>query len=267
MTDYLFDLAAFGAHPDDVEFSCAGLLIKLGRLGYRTAVVDLTEGEMGSRGDVPLRRKEAAAAAAVMGLAHRENLGLPDGSLNGYASASPEGADSAQLQKTVSCLRRLRPEVVVIPYGKCRHPDHAAASMLLTRAIFMAGLHKYHPEEKAYVPNQVVYYQMRYQFRPSFVVDISEVSREKLQALQCYSSQLGLGREGKFESDPAAPETLIASPLTLSSLEARDRYFGAMIGTTHAEAFLTRNAVPVDDPVAHFRRNSGKAALVFPEEI
>lgn len=255
------DLLALGAHPDDVEICCGGLLLQLARSGYKTGIIDLTEGELGSSGDVPTRRKEAEAAAEILKLHTRRNLALPDGWVTPWfgAEASESVRAESQLTKVVKLLRELRPEVVVIPHTHGRHPDHGAAALLLRKAIFLAGVKRFPAgaEDTPWKPRQVLHYQMRFAFRPSFVTDITDVIEEKVKAIQCYSSQV--------DRSKSTAATTINSPLSLSSLRHRDGYYGAMIGTAYGEPFFIQNALPVPDPVSLFRESTGEA-LLFPED-
>lgn len=247
------DVVAFGPHPDDVELCCGGLLLNLADKGYQTGVIDLTRGELGSNGTPELREKEAAAASKVLGLSHRENLGLPDGWLSPWPNPVDESFNQrtdTPIAKVVEAIRRLRPEIVLIPWEEARHPDHSAASALLTKAVFLAGVAKFEtePSTERFVPRQVLYYQMRYRFHPSFIVDISNVAERKWEAVHCYGSQ--------FQRKESSAATLINSNMALEALESRDRYYGAMLGVRHGEPFLCRNTLGMKDPVAFFRANA-----------
>ena len=193
---------------------------------------------------------EAQAASTSLGIALRENLALPDGRLN---EMSPD-----QLEICVAIIRRLRPELLVIPYWEDRHPDHVQAARLLQRAVFFAGLKSFVPASGApHHPRQVLYYQLRTSFTPSFVVDVTEAYDTKLNAIRCYKSQV--------ERDASAGvKTLISSPLSLSSIVARDEHYGAMIGVKYAEPFLSTTAIAVGDPVSFFRANSVSEPLASP---
>lgn len=253
------DILAFSPHPDDAELYCGGLLLRMKDLGYNTAVVDLSRGELSSQGTESRRREEARQAELLLGLALRENLGFPDGALGGE-TALPNGG--SQLEALVDVLRRLRPEIVLLPYWQERHPDHTAASRLLARAVFLAGVHKFASAKNysPFKPRQVLYYQMRFAFRPSFLVDISDFLEQKRAVIGCYRSQI--------ERDPRLPlPTLISSPGNLAALEARDRYYGAMIGVSAAEPYLMQNVLSIRDPLAFFRENPCDESFVFPEEL
>jgi bacillithiol biosynthesis deacetylase BshB1 len=252
------DVLAFGPHPDDVELFCGGLLIRMADLGYRTAVVDLTRGEMASRGTVEERRREAEDAAHILGLALRENLGLPDAWLQPWTGHDGERSQS-HVARVAETIRRLRPELVVAPWEEDRHPDHEVASALVTRALFLAGLQKFEtsPSHPAFSVPHVMHYPMRQLHKPSIIVDISAAADRKLAAIRAHASQVG--------PRPGEPHTLVASPLSLTSLEARDAFYGAQIGVAHGEPFIVREALGLADPLDHFRRNAFARPLFRPE--
>jgi bacillithiol biosynthesis deacetylase BshB1 len=255
-TDAL-DLLAFAPHPDDAELFCGGLLIKMAQQGYRVGLIDLTRGEMASNGTPEERAEEAAQAAHQMRLTIRENLALPDGRLFPWSHDEEKEAADPQhpLYKIIESLRRLRPALVLVPWQEERHPDHVAASHLLTRALFFSGLRRYLTEKQSpFRPQQVLYYPMRVNFSHSFLVNISEVAQQKYEAIRCHASQIApLG----------GTPTLVGSPLALEAIEARDRYYGAMIGVRYAEPYLVRSALALDDPIAHFRQSSASQAHFF----
>ncbi|HEX5044565.1 MAG TPA: bacillithiol biosynthesis deacetylase BshB1 [Candidatus Polarisedimenticolaceae bacterium] len=240
---------AFGPHPDDVEIFCGGVMIRLAQLGYRTGVIDLTRGELASRGTVEERAREAAAAAEVLGLAFRENLGLPDGFL--------DGSSDPHVRAVVESIRGHRPEILLVPWLEERHPDHVAAAQLLTRAAFLAGLSRFQsaPAQEPFAPRRVVYYEMRHRMPASFVVDTTEAWPRKLEAMRCHGSQVG----------SAGAPTLIGSPHALAAIEARDRYHGSRIGVPYGEPLRTMEALGVADPIALLRLSpSGDAHLFEP---
>jgi len=247
---YGIDVLAFGPHPDDIEIFCGGVVITLAALGYRTGIVDLTRGELASQGTPEGRAKEAEAGAAVMGVAWRTNLGLPDG----FIDAS---AGSPHLQPAVASLRAHRPELVLLPWNEERHPDHVAASRLMSRAVFFAALPRF--DDRAggapFTPRQVLYYEMRHRMRASFIVDTSAAWDKKAQAISCHESQVARGAAG-------AP-TLISAPLAIAAIEARDRYRGSEIGVRYGEALRTPQALGIADPLAFHRAHSFPAAHAF----
>jgi bacillithiol biosynthesis deacetylase BshB1 len=239
-------------HPDDAEVFCGGTMALLCSHGAAVHLVDLTRGEMGSQGTPEIRSEEAKAAGATLGLRSRRNLGLPDAGIS--------ASDDPQIRAIVATIRELRPELLFIPYWEDRHPDHGAASELLTRALFFAGLKRYSPESgRAFQPRQLLFYQMRTAFRPSFVVDVTAVYETKRAAISAFSSQL-IRETGNDD----APPTLVSSPLSQSSIEARDQYYGAMIGVRYAEPFLSRSALAIRDPLIHFRNNPVIETLILP---
>lgn len=247
---YGLDVLAFGAHPDDVEIFCGGILIVLADLGYRTGIVDLTCGELSTQGTPEARALEADEAAKVLGLSVRENLGLPDG----FLAASP---DSPQLPVVVEALRRHRPELLLMPWIEERHPDHVAAGELLTRALFFSGLRKFAtgPAPAPFAPRQALYYEMRHRMAASFIVDTSRAWERKAKAIACHVSQVTRGGQDT--------PTLIGSPLAIDAIDARDRYRGSQIGVRHGEALRSPQTLGLVDPVDHFRANPFPLAHAF----
>lgn len=258
---YGIDVLAFGPHPDDVELFAGGTMIRLADLGYSTGIVDLTRGERASRGSPEERAREAEAASVVLGLGFRENLELPDAFLDPRAGYGEDAAGqrTSALARVVEVIRRVRPELVLVPWSRERHPDHVAASALVTRAVFFAGVRKVETEEPSerFVPRQVLYYQLRVRFRPSFIVDTSLAADRKRQAIACYASQLH-GRAGE-------DATLLGAAGAVDAIEARDRYYGSMIGVTHGEALRSPGTPGLVDPVDHLRRNPFPDAHNFEE--
>jgi bacillithiol biosynthesis deacetylase BshB1 len=246
------DLVAFGAHPDDVELFCGGLLATLAAAGYRVGVVDLTRGERASAGTPEERDAEARAAAAVLGLAWRECLDLPDTGIDPADGVAPDARRPAsQLGRAVACLRRLRPELVVVPHTAARHPDHAAAGLLLRRAVFYANVRGFDAgtPDPPHRPRQVLAWPERVEVEPTLVVDVSAMAARKVEAIRCHRSQVE-------RPAGAADGTLVSSPQMLGFLDARDRLAGARIGVTHGEPYLLVDAtVGLADPIDHFRRN------------
>jgi bacillithiol biosynthesis deacetylase BshB1 len=247
---YAIEALAFGAHPDDVELFCGGVLIRLADLGHRTGVVDLTRGELATHGTVEARASEAEAASRVLGLAFRENLGLPDG----FLDPSP---GSPHLAPAVEAIRRHRPELLLIPWLEDRHPDHAAAGALLTRAAFFAALEKFEtrPSRERFAPRQVLYYELRHRMTPTFVVDTSSAWARKSEAIRCHASQVARA--------PGGVPTLVGSPLAIHAIEARDRHRGSLVGASHGEALRAAATLGVADPVSFFRANPPGDAHAF----
>jgi bacillithiol biosynthesis deacetylase BshB1 len=226
------DVLAVAAHADDIELTCAGTLIKLAKRGYRTGVLDLTKGEMGTRGTPEERIKEAGEAAKIMGLTVRENAGLPDAKLQ---------ADWETKLILVQALRKYRPKLWLIPCKEDRHPDHAATGQAARDAAFLAGLRKIKTDLEPYRPAWTLHYFCRWEHQVSFVVDVSEEFETRLSAIRAYRSQFDDGAEG--------PKTFISRPQFLEGIIARAKYYGSKIDAAYGEPFLSMETLRVDDPV------------------
>lgn len=226
------DILAIAAHRDDVELSCAGALIKAVSLGRSTAVIDLTAGELGTRGSAETRAKEADAAAKVMGLSARENLGLPDAGIVN----TPETR-----QLLAVAIRRFRPSVVIAPALGGRHPDHPVSAQLIRDACFVAGLAKIEPDTPAHRPRKIIHaVTHREDFaKPTFVVDITEEFERKLDAIRCYASQF----EGVTQAGEVYPN---GDPL-LDIVRHHAAHYGSMIRCRYGEAFFTTETMRADD--------------------
>jgi len=233
------DVLAFSAHPDDVEIMCAGTLIKLARLGYKTGVVSLTAGEMGTRGTPELRQKENAQAAEIMGLSVNNILDIPDGNI--------ENNKKNQL-RIIKAIRQYCPKIVLAPHWETRHPDHGNCSVLVRQAAFFAGLKQIDTGQPHYRPTKVIYYMELYDFNPSFIVDVSDTFDDKIKAIRAYGSQFH-NPEKEYDSSEA---TYISTPEFLRSIIARGEYWGNKIGALYGEPYLVREPIKLDDPVSHF---------------
>ncbi len=233
------DALAFGAHADDVELGCGGTLIKLAGLGRRTGVVVLTRGEMATRGSAEIRAGEFGTAAKIMGLTAHQMLDIPDGRVE---------VTWENKLKIIAVLRAHKPKIVFAPYWVDRHPDHEQTSHLVRQAAYLAGLKKIETGEPPFRPHKVIYYQTRFEFTPSFIVDISGAHEQKMKAIRAYESQFH--RPG--QAAPAKEETLIGRPEFLDSVETRARHYGAHIGVKYGEPFLVREAIKLEDPVGFF---------------
>jgi bacillithiol biosynthesis deacetylase BshB1 len=231
------DVLAFGPHPDDVELIMGGTLLKLHSLGYRTGIVDLTGGEMGTRGSRERRAEEAQKAAKVLNVSLRRNLDLGDGGLV---------VDASSKRAVVEAIREYRPRLVFTNFPENNHPDHTAVGPLVAEASYLAGLAKYEASGKPHRPHRVLYYLVPHKIAPSFVVDITEFFQEKMRAVHAYASQL------HSDAAPSDPGTFISQPGFLRRIEAIDAYHGALINVDYGEAFYVREAMKLDDPVAIF---------------
>lgn len=224
------DALFFGAHPDDVELTSGGLAALLAANGHAVALVDLTRGEMATRGDISVRAAEATAAATALGATRRVNLGLPDAGLDRH--------DRAQLSAVIACLREHRPTLVVAPSRRDAHPDHIEASHLVTRACYLAGLAKYPAPGERFRPERLLYALYRSGETPQLVVDVSSVWDKRMAALAAHRSQL----------DPAAGlSTYLTVPGFLEEVEARGRHFGSLAGVRHGEGYRLRGPVVLHD--------------------
>ena len=228
----MVDLLVFAPHPDDAEISCGATIARHVRLGASVVIVDATRGELGSRGTPALRAEEAAAAAAVLGLSGRENLGLPDGHLR--------GDDSEQRAAMVDCLRRHRPTVVLGMHGHARHPDHIALAALVSGAIKAAALHGLRSASgaPAHSGMRLWWYQAELHLEPDLLVPAEAGDwHRKLAAIRCYGSQL-------HRPDASAPATTIAAPGFVDDIDLRGRYWGRQCEATYAEAFAAGPDLP-----------------------
>ena len=234
MSNESVDILAIGAHPDDVELTCGGTLAKAAHSGYRTAIIDLTKGEMGTRGTPETRAAEAAAAAKVLGASQRINAGLPDAGLHNTENTR---------QTVVALLRQLRPRVVILPFPVGRHPDHRLASELCRDACFLSKLAKYSADGEAHKVEKIIY-AMAYRedpVKPTFVVDITGEYEQKLEAVACYSSQ--------FEGVVTAGELYPTGQGLYDLIRTQNHHYGSLIRAAYGEPFMTEETVRVDDIV------------------
>jgi bacillithiol biosynthesis deacetylase BshB1 len=229
------DVLAIAAHRDDVELTCAGTLVRAADQGYRTAILDLTAGETGTRGSAELRAREAEAAAAVLGVAERRNAGLPDAHLEN---------SEAMRRAVVEQIRYFAPSVVILPFPVGRHPDHRVASELGRDACFLAGLARYDAAGEPHRPRKILY-ALAYRedpIKPTFVVDISPQFERKMAAIRCYRSQ--------FDGAKAAGEIFPTGQDLYSLVETQNAHYGSLIRCRYGEPFFTHETMVVDDVVA-----------------
>lgn len=230
------DVLAIGAHPDDIELACGGTLITLVRQGKRVGILDLTAGELGTRGTAEIRAREADEGAQRLGVHTRENLGLPDGNI---------AVNVENRNMVIRVLRRLRPAVLLMPHWLERHPDHEHAHALAREAWFYAGLSRIETEDNGklqepFRPRSYFHFMQSYEFIPSFVVDITDVIEERMHAVMAFSSQF---------HNPAStePQTMLSSPEFLLNLRTRFAYYGDRVGVRFGEPFFSVNMVGVRD--------------------
>jgi len=229
------DILAIFAHPDDVELTVGGTLLKMKSLGYKTGALDVTRGEMGTRGTVEGRAKEAEEAAEILKLDVRENLELPDGHVF---------VTDVERTKMVRVLRRLKPKVVLTHQIDDPHPDHNHIAHLVREAARLSSMQKYDGDfgqERIKVP-MVAHNIFSQRVEPSFVVDISDFMEEKTAAIRAHASQF-------YDPNSNEPETRLTSKSFIVELENRSRYFGSLIGVEAGEPFFVREVLNIEDPI------------------
>ena len=220
------DLLVFGPHPDDLEIGAGGTVAKHAAMGLRVGLCDLTAGEMGSNGTVEKRLAEAEDARIVLGAVWRLNLRWPDRAI---------GSEPKQGLAATELIRQVRPKAIALPYWSDRHPDHEAASRVLTEAIFNAGLRRFNAEGEPWKPEMTSYYFINESTQPSFVVDVSQHYEIKRRALACHASQ--------FRPSAGGAQTRLTSPRFMTLIESRDAQFGVLAGVDFAEGFVIREPV------------------------
>jgi len=229
------DVLAIAAHPDDVELTCGGTLLKMAQKGYKTGILDLTEGEMGTRGTREIRAKESAEAAKILKVSWRGNMSVPD------SDVQPTRQNKLRL---ATFIRELRPHTVIIPYWHARHPDHYHASTLAYEGCFLAGLKQLPLEGEPFRPFKILYATSFEDMPPSFVVDITEQYETRRKAILAYGSQFR----------PAKSERKQRVFLAIDELDARmdlmARRYGQLIGVRYGEPLLQKELMAVDDVVA-----------------
>jgi N-acetylglucosamine malate deacetylase 1 len=229
------DLLAIAAHPDDVELTCGGTLLKMAKRGYKTGILDLTAGEMGTRGTPATRAREAVKAAKLLRVSWRDTLGVPD------SDVQPSRQHKLRL---ASVIRQLRPRTVILPYWQARHPDHYHASTLGYEGCFLAGLKALPLAGEPHRPFKIIYSTSYAEVRPTFVVDITAEYEQRRKAILAFASQ--------FRPAKGQPKSKVF--LAIDRLEEEmnqlARHYGQMIGVKYGEPFLTKELMQVDDVVA-----------------
>ena len=231
----LLDILVFAAHPDDAELAMGGTIAKLAHNGVKVGVIDLTQGEMGTRGSVEERRQEADRASEILMLSTRTNLKLPDGKID---------LNDNYVLKIVEQMRLHKPKLVFAPYFNDRHPDHIGTSQIVKKAVFVSGLKKidtYHNKTKQepHRPNKIFYFMQTYEFDPTFIVDISDHYQTKVESIKAYETQF-------YNPESKEPETFISSPQFTQYLEARAKFFGFQIRKDYGEPFFCEEKIELD---------------------
>ncbi|MGY6562975.1 MAG: bacillithiol biosynthesis deacetylase BshB1 [Luteibaculaceae bacterium] len=230
------DVLAFAAHPDDIEISCGGTLAKLISEGKKVAIVDLTQGELGTRGTAEIRAKEASKASAILGVSYRQNLQMPDG----FFENNPDN-----LLKVVAAIRQYQPEILLANSIEDRHPDHGKAAKLVADAVFLSGLPKVETlfngaEQLAWRPKVVYHYIQDRYIHPSFIVDVTPYIELKMKALKAFKSQF-------YDPNSTEPASPISGKEFFDFIESRARDFGRIAGVEFAEGFTVQRAPLVKD--------------------
>jgi N-acetylglucosamine malate deacetylase 1 len=229
------DVLAFSPHPDDADMGCGGLLLKLKSMGYSTGIIDITEAELSSNGDSDTRKKETLNASEILKLDIRENLKIRDAAI---------ADDPENRLKIINIIRKYKPLLAVIPYGKDRHPDHENSSKLVKDAIFISGLKKFKTDAVFCRPKIVISYMLNYQFEPNFIVDISEYYEQKMGVFTAYKSQ--------FQRTNNDQPTYINSGYFYDFITSRNKYYGLKINAEYGEPFFIESDIKIDDPVKFF---------------
>jgi bacillithiol biosynthesis deacetylase BshB1 len=227
------DILALGAHPDDIELTCAGTLAKAKKLGYKTGIIDLTQGELGTRGTKEIRRKEAQDAARILGCL-RENLNIPDGNIE---------VNQKNILKVIKIYRKYRPKIILIPHSVERHPDHVHAHQLCREAWFYSGLRKIKTtlngiSQEPWRPQNYFQFMQWTLFEPSFIVDISDVYDVRLRAIKAHKSQF-------HNPHSKEPQTILSQDYFLDLVETRAKFYGYNIGAKYGEPFYSTDSVGI----------------------
>lgn len=230
-----FDILAFGVHPDDVELGCSGTILAAIQQGKKVGLVDLTRGELGTRGNAETRNAESEAAARVLGIHARENLEMADGFFE---------HNQENILKVIRAIRKYSPDIILCNAPEDRHPDHGRSCKLVTDAAFLSGLRKIETlddngkTQEAWRPKYVFHYIQDKYIEPDFIFDISEFHDKKREAIQCYATQF-------YNPELDEPNTYISSPEFLESITAREIILGKRIGVRYAEGFLTEKMIGI----------------------
>jgi N-acetylglucosamine malate deacetylase 1 len=229
------DVLAIGAHPDDIELACAATVAKLVKRGYSVGILDLTEGELGTRGSREIRKKEAETSAKILGVSCRTNLGLPDGNIE---------VNRENITRVIEAIRTHAPSILLFPHWLERHPDHEHAHKLCREAWFYAGLAKITTtvngkSQDPHRPRKFFHFMQKYEFVPSLIVDVSDVYDIKKEALAAFTSQF-------HNPNSTEPETLLSQKIFLDHIYARDLHFGSQINAAYGEPFFMVEPVGVD---------------------
>jgi bacillithiol biosynthesis deacetylase BshB1 len=237
------DVLVFSAHPDDAELSMGGTIALLTKNNLKVGLIDLTKGELSTRGTVETRQREAFNAAIILKASLRENLELQDGNILN---------NKENLLKVIMSIRKYKPKIVFAPYFNDRHPDHIDASNLIKRAFFYSGLAKIKTFDKEvpqqhFRPEKIYYYMQTFTFEPTFIVDVSETFEQKMKAVQCYETQF-------HNPKSTEPETFISRPEFLNYIQSRAEFYGFQIHKKYGEPFFSEEKIELN-LVSMFNKN------------
>lgn len=229
------DALVFAAHPDDAELAMGGTIAKLSRQNYKVGIIDFTRGELGTRGSAEIRQQESFKAAAILKTALRENLSIPDGGIE---------HNKENLIKIIMTIRRYKPKIIFAPYSNDRHPDHIDVSHLIKRAMFSCGLSKiktfdHEVPQHSYRPAKLFFYMQTYTFEPSFIYDITDSFKIKMDSIKAYETQF-------HNLKSVEPETFISKPEFLQYVESRAEFYGFQIGKHYGEPFFSEEKIELD---------------------
>ncbi len=230
------DILAIGAHPDDVELACGGTVAKCVKQGYKVGLIDLTEGETGTRGTARIRAKEAEEAANILGVSVRENLKLADGKFE---------VNEKNRLKVIQIYRKYRPKLLFIPHWHERHPDHVHAHYLCREAWFYSGLAKIETtlngkKQHPWRPHNYYHFMQKYEFEPSFIVDITAENDTRVAAIKAHKSQF-------YDPTSNEPETILSQKSFFDFLDTRMKYYGSKIGVQYGEPFFSVESVGINN--------------------
>lgn len=231
------DILAIGVHPDDVELGCSGTILNEIKRGKKIGIVDLTQGELGTRGNIDTRYNEAATASMIMGIDVRENLKMRDGFFEN---------DESNKIKLITAIRKYQPEIVLANVLHDRHPDHGRAGKMTADCCFLAGLAKIETKDEFGItqqrwrPSYVLHYVQDWYHEPDLLIDISDVFEQRMKAIEAYTTQFNIGNNSED-----GPQTYISNPDYLESVIARARMFGKRIGVKYAEGFISEKKIGI----------------------
>ncbi len=229
------DVLVFCAHPDDAEISMGGTIAKFSHNGISVGIIDFSRGELSTRGNITIRKKESEKAAEILGAAFRLNLKLPDGSLRN---------NFEYVKKTVQIIREYKPKIIFAPYFNDRHPDHIGVSRIVKEAMFFSGVGKYKTlgnnlVQKSYRPQKLFYFMQSYEFKPSFIINISGTFDKKMEAISAFKSQF-------YNPESNELETFVSSENFFEYIKARAKTYGFKIGKNYGEAFFSEEVIELD---------------------